>query len=291
VAKVYRDYTQEELDRQYEHRHIVPNMDEFTARNHAESVRVRAALKPREAAYGPGPRQKLDIYAAGQGAPIMVYLHGGRWQMNSKETSCHAAECFTRAGIAFVAPNFRQAPDNPMDTIIADARAAVVWAWQNAASFGGDRNRLYIAGASSGGHMAGVMVTTDWTEHGLPADAVKGGLLVSGMHDLEPVRLTFRNEALKLDAAMAARNSPIRHIPSPGCPLVVAVGALESDEFKRQSRDFAAAWQKAGNACTFIERDGKHHYSLGDDLDDPESPLLRAFFKMIGASASARAAE
>ncbi len=291
MAKVYRDYTQEELDRQYEHRHIVPNLEEFTARSQAESKRVRAELKPREVAYGAHPRQKLDVYPAGPGAPIVVYLHGGRWQMNSKETSCHGAECFTRAGVTFIAPNFRQAPDNPMDTIIADARAAVVWAWQNAASFGGDRNRLYISGASSGGQMAGMMVTTDWTQHGLPADAVKGGLLISGMYDLEPVRLTFRNEALKLDVATAERNSPIRHIPVPGCPIVVAVGALESDEFRRQSRFFAEAWQKAGNARTFIERDGKHHYSLGEDLDDPESPLLRAFFKMIGVSASARAAE
>lgn len=291
MAKVYRDYTQEELDRQYEHRHIVPNMDEFTARNRAESERVHAALKPREAAYGPDPRQKLDIYAAGEGAPIVVYIHGGRWQMNSKETSCHMAECFTRAGIAFVMPNFRQAPDHDMDTIIADARAAVVWAWQNAASFGGDRDRLYIAGASSGGHMAGMLVTTDWTKHGLPADVVKGGLLCSGMHDLEPVRLTFRNEAIKLDAESAARNSPIHNIRHPGCPLVIAVGALESDEFKRQSRDFAAAWRKAGNACTFIERDGKHHYSLGEDLADPNSPVLRPFLDLIGATASARAAE
>ncbi len=291
MAKVYRDYTQEELDRQYEHRHIVPNMDEFTARTRAASDRVRAALKPREAAYGDAPRQKLDIYPAGPGAPVVVYMHGGRWQMNSKETSCHMAECFTRAGIAFIIPNFRQAPDHDMDTIIADARAAVVWAHENAASYGGDANRLFIAGASSGGHMGGMMVTTDWTRFGLPADAVKGGLLLSGMHDLEPVRLTFRNDALKLDAETAARNSPIRHIPRPGCPLVVAVGALESDEFKRQSREFAEAWRAAGNAATFIERDGKHHYSLGEDLADPESPLLRAFFPIVGPTAAARAAE
>ncbi len=291
MAMIYGDYTQEELDRQYEHRHIVPNLEEFTARHQAESKRVRAALKPAEHAYGTEPRQKLDVYAAGDGAPIVVYIHGGRWQMNSKETSCHPAECFTGQGITWVMPNFRQAPDNRMDTIIADARAAVAWTWQNAAKFGGNRDRLFIAGSSSGAHMGGMMAVTDWTGHGLPAGALKGGLLCSGMYDLEPVRLTFRNDALKLDGETAARNSPIRHVPRPGCPLVIAVGALESDEFRRQSRTFAEAWRKAGNGCTFIERDGKHHYSLGDDLDDAESPVLRPFLAMVRGTASARAAE
>jgi arylformamidase len=293
MTKVFGDYTQEELDRQYEHRNIVANAEEFTAKGRAESKRIRDTIAgPRDIAYGPEPRQKLDIYPAGRAnAPIVVWFHGGRWQMNSKEDSCRPAETFSRAGLNFIATSFRQAPHVPMDTIIDDARRAVAWAYNNAQSFGGDRNRLYIVGHSSGGHMAGMMVTTDWTKLGLPRDAVKGGLLGSGMYDLEPVRLTFRNEALKLDKESAARNSPIKHIPVPGCPIVVTVGALESDEFRRQSREFAAAWNKAGNKAEFIEVPGLHHFSLSADFNNPANPAVKAALALFGATEKAAAAE
>ena len=293
MTKVFGNYTQEELDRQYEHRNIVANAEEFTAKGRAESKRIRESIPgPRDIAYGPETRQKLDIYpAARPGAPIVVWFHGGRWQMNSKEDSCRPAETFSRAGVNFIATSFRQAPNNPMDTIIDDARRAVAWAYNNAHSFGGDKNRLYIVGHSSGGHMAGMMVTTDWTKLGLPRDAVKGGLCGSGMYDLEPVRLTFRNEALKLDKESAERNSPIKHIPVPGCPIVVTVGALESDEFRRQSREFAAAWTKAGNKCEFIEVAGLHHFSLSADFNNPQNPAIKAFLALIGVTEKAAAAE
>ena len=291
MSFVYRSYTQEELDRQYEHRHIVPNLEEFTSRSQAESVRIRKSLKAQlDVAYGPDARHCVDIYPAAESrAPLVVWFHGGRWSMGSKDLSCQPAEALTRAGITFVAANFRQAPDNRMDTIIDDARAAIKWAYDNAASFGADRDRLYVLGQSSGAHMGGMMAVTDWASRGLPADVVKGATLVSGMYDLEPVRLTFRNGALKLDKDSAARNSPILHIPSRGCPLVIGYGALESDEFKRQSRDFAAAWTKAGLRCELIEREGHHHYSLGPDLNDAASPLVKSFVAMIGASAKVAA--
>jgi len=295
VTKIYRDYTQEELDRQYEHRNIVQNADEFTARARAESKRVRESFAGRgrfDLAYGPEPKQKLDVYpAASPSAPAAVWFHGGRWQMNSKDDSNRAVETFTRAGVTLVAAGFRQAPDNRMDVIIDDARKAVAWVYNNAASIGVDRNRLYIVGHSSGGHMAGMMVTTDWTKLGLPRDAVKGGLCGSGMYDLEPVRLTFRNEALKLDEEAAARNSPIKHIPVPGCPIVVTVGQLESDEFRRQSREFADAWRKAGNQVQFIEVPRLHHFSLSADFNNPENPAIKATLDLIGAKPKAAAAE
>jgi arylformamidase len=293
MTKVFGDYTQEQLDAQYEHRNIVSNADEFTSKGRAESKRIREAYQgPRDVPYGPEPRQKLDIYpAARPNAPLAVWFHGGRWQMNSKEDSCRPAETFSRAGVAFVATSFRQAPHVPMDTIIDDARRAVAWAYNNAHTFGADKNRLYIVGHSSGGHMSGMMVTTDWTKQGLPRDAVKGGLLGSGMYDLEPVRLTFRNEALKLDRETAVRNSPIKHIPVPGCPIVVTVGGAESDEFRRQSREFAAAWNKAGNKAQFVEVAGLHHFALSADFNNPENPAIKAFLALIGATEKAAAAE
>ena len=292
-AKVYLDYTQEELDRQYEHRHIVPDVDDFIARSRAESARVRAAAKGSfDVAYGPGADEVLDILLADAAdAPVVVFFHGGRWQTGGKDSNCGSAEAINAAGAHFVSVDFTLFPDTTMDELIRQCRAAVAWVLGNAASFGGDPARLYVIGKSSGAHIAAMMATTDWAAgHGLAGDAIKGGLLVSGMYDLEPVRLTFRNEWLRLDAAMAARNSPIRHIPDAGCPLIVGHGERETDEFKRQPRVFAEAWRAAGNPCVLVEIAGCHHFSIDTAMNDPASPLMAPFRSMMGLATPPRPA-
>ena len=146
---------------------------------------------------------------------------------------------YTALGVHFISVNFSLLPTVTMDVLIRQCRDAIAWVWRNAETFGGDRDRIFVHGKSSGAHVGAMMAITDWrAEYDLPADLVKGALLVSGMYDLEPVRLTFRNEWLKLDAEGAARNSPIRHIPDNGCPLIVGMGSLETDEFRRQPRAF-----------------------------------------------------
>jgi arylformamidase len=289
--KIYLDYTQEELDRQYEHRHFVPDADEILAFQAAESKRVRAAAKGRfDVAYGPGGDQLLDIYLAGGpdgDAPIVVFFHGGRWAMGSKNSNCEAAEMYTANGAHFVSVNFSLLPDVTMDVLIGQCRDAAAWLWRHAGDFGGDQTRMFVHGKSSGAHVAGMMAVTDWSPYeDLPADLFKGGLLVSGMYDLEPVRLTFRNEWLKLDADGALANSPIRHIPANGCPLIVGVGALETDEFRRQSREFADAWSAAGLDCQFAEMPGRHHFSVNEDLNDAESRLAAPFLNWMDLAAA-----
>ena len=286
--KIYLDYDQEARDRQYEHRQFVPDADEFIAAQAAESAAVRAAAKGRfDVAYGPGEDQLLDIYLTGQAegglAPIVVFFHGGRWAMGSKNSNCEAAEMYTGNGVHFVSVNFSLLPHVTMDVLIGQCRAAAAWIWRNTADFGGDQDRLFVHGKSSGAHVAGMMAVTDWTQYdGLPADLFKGGLLVSGMYDLEPVRLTFRNDWLKLDEGAAARNSPIRHIPQLGCPLIIGVGALETDEFRRQSREFAAAWSAAGLDCQFAEIEGRHHFSVNQDMNHADSVLAAPFLRQMG---------
>lgn len=295
--KVWLDYTQEELDAQYEHRSIVPDGDEFLDRTQEQSLRAREAARARarlDVPYGPHPDQLLDIYPAegtgGAPAPVAVFFHGGRWSRGSKTSNVECLAMYNAAGVHFVSVGFTLIPVTDMDGLIGQCRDAVAWLWRNAASFGGDPNRLYVLGKSSGGHVAGVMVTTDWAaERGLPADVIKGGLLVSGMYDLEPVRRSFRNGFLRLDEATAARYSPIRHIPAQGCPLVVGVGADETAEFRRQSREFAAAWQERGFECRFVEMADRHHFSITADLSDPAGPLAAPFLARIGAGAAAPA--
>ena len=288
--KVYLDYTQDELDRQYEHAHIVDNIEFFTERSRTESARVRAAATGRfDVAYGAGKDELLDIYLAdADNAPIMVFFHGGRWAVGSKESNCEAAETYCRAGAHFISVNFTLLPGTTMDGLIGQCRDAVAWVHANAGTFGGDGGRIHVVGKSSGAHVAAMMVTTDWQgAYGLPADLIKGGLLVSGMYDLEPVRLTFRNEWTRLDADSAARNSPIHHIPALGCPLVIGYGALESEEFKRQPQTFAAAWRKAGHDCALVEMPEHHHFSLNAEMANPTNPLLEPVLARLGAAKAA----
>jgi len=291
--KIYLDYDQEELDRQYEHRNFVPDADEILAFQAAESERVRAAATGHfDVAYGTGEDELLDIYladgaSASNPAPVVVFFHGGRWAMGSKFSNCEAAEMYTAAGVHFISVNFSLLPHVTMDVLISQCRHAVAWVWHNADSFGGDQDRMFVHGKSSGAHVAGMMAVTDWTAHGgpqgyLPAYLFKGGLLVSGMYDLEPVRLTFRNKWLKLDEAAALANSPIRHIPAKGCPLIIAVGALETDEFRRQSREFAASWRAAGLDCLFKEIPGRHHFSVNEDMNAAGSILTAPFLEWMG---------
>ncbi len=289
--KVYLDYTQEELDRQYEHRNFVPDADDYVAAQRAESERVRGAANGRfDVAYGPHEDELLDIYLAdGAGpAPIVVFFHGGRWARGSKASNCEGAETYTALGVHFVSVNFSLLPTVTMDVLIHQCRDAIAWLWRNAETFGGDRDRIFVHGKSSGAHVGAMMAITDWrADFGLPADLVKGALLVSGMYDLEPVRLTFRNDWLKLDEQGAWRNSPIRHIPEHGCPLIVGVGALETDEFRRQPREFVDAWRAQGLECHFVEMAGRHHFTVNDEMKDPDSALVAPFLGWMSLAAAA----
>ena len=282
--KIYLDYDQKELDDQYNQRVLVPDAEDYIAADRAESARVRAKLDCRiDVAYGPGEDQKLDLFPArAPGAPVAVYMHGGAWTRSDKAVEGFMAESFVAAGAAFASVNFSLCPKVGLDELVRQAREAVVWCRRNAGSFGGDAERLFIAGHSSGGHVGGMMVVTDWTAHGLPRGPIKGALLCSGMYDLEPVRLSARNEYLELDEAAARRNSAIHHIPDDGCPLVIGYGGGEQREFRRQSRAFAAAWRARGLTVNEIDLPGVNHFALRRYFNDPDGPILKATFAMMG---------
>ena len=281
---VWLDYDQEALDSQYNQRSLVPDADDYIAVDIAESARVRRELDCRiDVAYGPSEDERLDVFpAAAPGSPLVVYMHGGAWTRSDKANESFMAEAFVAAGAAFVAANFGLCPKVTLDEMIRQARAAVAWSHANAESFNADPDRLYIAGHSSGGHVGGMMAVTDWTAHALPRDLVKGALLCSGMYDLLPVRLSARNDYLDLDAAAEDRNSAIRRIPPDGCPLVIGYGGGEQKEFRRQSRDFAAAWRGAGLEVEEFDMPGVNHFELRRHFNDPDGPILKAMLGLMG---------
>ncbi|HEY4135882.1 MAG TPA: alpha/beta hydrolase [Alphaproteobacteria bacterium] len=292
AAKVWGPYTQVELDAQYYQMSALTEAERQY--NHhfktTESSRVRAALAKDallDVAYGDSLAERLDVFRppprqAAAGTAIQVYFHGGDWKAGKKEDVSFIAEPFVAKGVMFVAVGYGHVPDITLDEHVRQARAAVAWVYRNAANLGGDPERLFLSGHSSGGHVCAEVAVTDWPKlHGLPGDVVKGAAPISGVFDLAPVRLSSRHVYLSLDRAAVDRLSPIQQIPERALPIVVGYGTRELEEFKRQSRDFAAAWRRSGQPCLEVELPGLNHFAVNHAFANPQGPLLKAIFTQM----------
>lgn len=280
----WRSYSQEELDAQYNQNSLVADNSGFKQRKIDDSAAARAGLTClRDVAYGPSLAEVLDIFPAPvDGAPIQIFIHGGAWKSGHKDEVSFPAPIFVEAGAAYVALNFGEVPDVMLEEQVRQCRAAIAWVWRNAETFGGDKDRIFVSGHSSGGHVTGMMVVTDWEGvYGLPADIIKGAAPISGMFDLEPVRHSWRNSYLGLDEPRARALSAIHQIPEAPIDLALGFGLGELAEFQRQSCAFAQAWEAAGKSCRLIEVPGRNHFEMGADFGNPESPVTRAILDQM----------
>lgn len=261
---VFDSYTQEELDRQYDQSawsKLPPSEYERMYRQLSDQS-VRAIGPPLEHQYGPAPEQKLDIYRAEMAnAPVVVFVHGGAWRTLSKAHSGFAAELFCTNDVNFVALDFGLTPKFDMWAIVSHVRNSLAWLYQNASNLGVDRERIYICGHSSGAHLAACVATTDWQNFGLPDDIIKGCVSCSGGYDLEPVYLSARNKYMHLTPDLIALCSPNRHVTKLKCPITLAAAEHESEEFMRQSREFA----KAANVALHVSP-GMDHFEVSFTL-------------------------
>lgn len=278
--RVFMDYDQAELDASYDQAVYAPNQRQVTGRYVTNSDGTRERLgAPLRVAYGPTEIEKLDIYRTNRpNAPIHVFIHGGAWRGGMAKDYAYPAESFVRAGAHYVVPDFVNVLETKGDLMpmAEQVRRAVAWCHRNAASFGGDASRIYVSGHSSGGHLAGVVTITDWKAMGLPPDAVKGYVLVSGMYELIPVRLSARSSYVKFTDAMVDALSTQRHLARINAPVVVAHGSLETPEFQRQSREFAAALRAAGKPAQLLLMPGYNHFEIIETMANPHMPLGRA---------------
>jgi arylformamidase len=284
-AKVYLDYDQAGLDRQYDQRAWAANAVAQINGYGIESASVRARLGvPETYDYADGRGAALDLFRAHRPqAPMHVFIHGGAWRGLSKDDSAFAAETFVRAGAHFVALDFALVPLATLDEMVDQVGGAVAWLYRYAADLGADPERIFISGHSSGAHLAAAVIATDWpSRFGLPQSVVKGALCVSGIYDLEPVRRSARNGYLRLDDKLVDRLSPARHVDRIACPVMVVFGRHESDEFKRQGRDFAAALERRGSPVQLIEAEGLNHFEVINTLATPTGLLGRAALHQMG---------
>ncbi len=262
-------------------------MDDVLARLRVRSeIALQRLGEPARHSYGATAIEELDWYLTAQdNAPIVVHLHGGGWRGGSARGSAYAAEVFVDSGAHFVVPDYVKVQDagGSLFPLAEQCRRAVAWVYENARTFGADPNRILVSGTSAGGHLAGVVLTTDWEqEFGLPGDVVKKGLCVSGMYDLRPVALSSRNEYVAFTDAMVTELSPMNYLDRISAEVIVAFGSLESPEFQRQSRDFFTALEAAGKRAHLLLAERFNHFEIGESLGDPYGPAGRAALGLLG---------
>jgi arylformamidase len=284
--RVWMDMDQVELDAAYDQIVYSPLMGQVLKRLASSSDEARAHLgAPKRIAYGPTPVEALDLYPANKpNAPIFVFIHGGAWLRGEAKDYGYPAELFVNAGVNYVALDFIAvgAANGDIGAMAEQVRRGIAWVYKNATSFGGDTSRFYVAGHSSGGHLCGVALVTDWQkEFGLPADMVTGGLCMSGLYDMKPVRLSKRSSYVKFTDDMEQAMSSLRHIEKLRAPIIVTYGTNETPEFQRQSRDFAAAVKAAGKPVELIEAPNFNHFEMCESLANPFGPNGRAALKLM----------
>lgn len=285
---IFQNYARADLDAQYDNRAAVPEHVAYHHQWDQESEAARQSMGCRlDIAYGPSGAETLDIFptegSSPTAAPVQVFFHGGYWFSRDIKDFSFLAKTVAPSGAVLVLVNYALLPAVEMDELVRQCRASLAWVYGNIASYGGDRNRIFISGHSAGGHIAAMMMTTDWSQFpGAPSNLIKGVTAVSGIYDLEPVRLCFINETLGLTPDQARRNSPIHLTPPPDMPLILAAGGNETDEFQRQTTDHAAAWGERMTDCTLIMRPGHDHFTILDDLADGNGPLMQAMRAQMG---------
>jgi arylformamidase len=262
---------------EYNNRARVPEHAEIFARWARDAEDYRAeALKAGRAelglAYGDSPRQTMDIFmpAAGDAAPLAMFIHGGWWRSLEPSSFSHMARGLNQHGVSVAVPGYDLCPQISIAGIIDQIRHACLFLWQR---FG---KRVTVCGHSAGGHLAGAMVATDWAAHypKAPADLVPAGYSISGVFDLTPLLAVSVNQDLRLDPEDVRGVSPAFWPVAPGRVFDAVVGGLESNEFKRQSRLIADAWKKAGIATRYQDIAGMNHFTVIDALADPDSAMV-----------------
>ncbi|WP_420226788.1 alpha/beta hydrolase [Pigmentiphaga litoralis] len=322
-AYVFDRFTQEALDAQYNNQLACPGFRETLAQGTALSAAAAGLPGARDIAWGPHPLERLDIYGpprgtgsrdagrpgasgeagAAEGAadpgwraelpapvpallPVLLFVHGGAWLTQDKEDSAFGAQAFADHGCMWVALGFPDAADVPFADMVASVRRGIAWVHAHIAEHGGDPQRIVLAGHSSGTHLVSQALTHDWPAEGLGAWPFHGAVMVSGLSDLEPVRLSYRNARLNLDAAHVRRYSLAHNAPTVRVPVVVAVAERDTAEFRRQARAMADRLRAFDMLADFDVVPGRHHFDVILDLADPRSKLFRDTLGLLKGNGS-----
>lgn len=273
---VWGGMTRAQLDAAYNNSAAVKNSDAKIAEYTERSARLRAHRNELlDLRYGPRPRNTIDIYRSGvPDAPLFVFIHGGYWLRNSKETFACAAEGPLANGIDVAMVGYTLAPEAKLSEIVGEVRAALRFLHAESDKLGIGQNAVVLSGWSAGGHLTAMTLSE-----------VDAGLPISGVYDVEPCRLNYVNDTLHMTADEARAMSPILHLEAQQKPMLITYGLAERPEFQRQSRDYHAARKAAGLPSELLPLEGHDHYSILEELADPKGALAKALARLARAVA------
>lgn len=286
--KVFRHYDQAALELEYDGNSRNPELtairDARSAKIDAESAQVRATSPSRlDLAYGVHAREKIDYFpASSANAPLLAFIHGGYWRQRSKNEFAWMAPAFTRAGVAFATIGYPLCPEVRIGDIVGSVRRALLYLSKEAANLGFDGARIHTGGHSAGGHLTAMMAATDFTAFGGPRDLVKSATCVSGLYDLEPLRLVKVNQDLKITPADVAPLSPVGLAPLAHVRVATTVGSAEGNEFLRNTTELTVAWKARGAQVAEIAAPGFYHFNILDEMGRAGRPIHAQVLKMIG---------
>jgi arylformamidase len=276
---IYRGMTRAELDRAYDNRGHVADSAACLARWAEDSAALyRTAEVDRDLQYGSAPRQRLDFFPArSDGQPTVLFIHGGYWQWCDKEDECFAARGPLAHDINVAVVEYTLCPEINLNGMVAEIHAAVDWLVPRLPEFRADPEQLIAVGSSAGAHLAAMLAGRG---------DVKGSLLISGLYELEPIRLGRLNDIIGMDRDMALHNSPILKLPGRAGPVCFAVGEHELPEMQRQTRDYCARWIAAKLPGWDLTIGGANHFTIMDEMADPDGQLTAAILRLCGISAA-----
>ena len=227
--------------------------------------------------YGPRERNRIDFFKVAEKAPTLVFIHGGYWQTRAKEAFSLFAGGPMMFGINVALIGYTLAPEATLDEIVAEIHAGIDFVAEQLPARGGDANRIVVSGWSAGGHL---------TAMALSHPKVKGGIGISGIYDLEPIRHSYLNVKLGLDEALSHRNSPMKQAAGPVKPLTLVVGSAELPLLRKQTADFACHRAKHGLPVSYEEIPGADHFSVMDQLASPAGRITALVRQLVERRAS-----
>jgi len=283
---VFMSYDQAMLDACYDQNVWAPNRDQVHERVKLACEQTRHVLgQPQRFTYGSTPIETIDIFSCGKThAPVCIYIHGGAWRAGSAALNAAPARMCVDADVHYAVVDFTNVIETKGDLrpMVDQVRRACLWIYHNAHMFGGDAQKLYVHGHSSGGHLTGVLLTTDWqTLYGIDTPLFAAGMVSSGMYDLMPVRLSARSRYVTFTDEIVESFSSIRHVHHVSCPIVVSYGSCESPEFIRQNQEFAQMLRAHGHKVHEQCAIGYNHFELAETFANPYGILGRTLLNLV----------
>jgi arylformamidase len=264
-APDWRSMSQEERDRGLNNGVAVTESPDIVAGWERRSTEMRGRYPDYlDLRYGPRERNRVDFLKSAEKGPTLVFIHGGYWQTRAKEIFTLFAAGPMAHGINVALMGYTLAPDATLDEIVAEIHAGVDFLAEQLPALGGDAGRIVVSGWSAGGHLTSMV---------LSHPHVKAGLGISGIYDLEPIRASYLNVKLGLDASMANRNSPVMQEGGATKPLSLVVGSAELPLLRKQTADFATHRAKYGLPVTYEEIPGANHFTIMEELLSPSGRI------------------